>query len=64
MLPRLWRSNAIACAGCDAISIGIARGSFTAAGHGHVEWECDDIHFKTVVVRSRDARVYLETTEG
>jgi len=47
----------------DTISIDIAGDSFTATGRGHVEWECDGIQFKTVVVDGRDARVYLETTE-
>ncbi|MFC6942813.1 hypothetical protein ACFQE8_23115 [Salinirubellus sp. GCM10025818] len=47
----------------DTISIGIEGERFTATGRGHVEWECDGVQFKTVVVDGRDARVYLETTE-
>ena len=47
----------------DTISIDIDGERFTATGHGHVEWECDGVRFKTVVVDGRDARVYLETTE-
>jgi hypothetical protein len=47
----------------DTISIDIKRERFTATGRGHVEWECDGVKFKTVVVDGRDARVYLETTE-
>jgi hypothetical protein len=47
----------------DTISTDIDGDSFTATGRGHVEWECDGVQFKTVVVDGRDARVYLETTE-
>jgi hypothetical protein len=47
----------------DTISIDIEGARFTATGRGHVEWECDGVQFKTVVVDGRDARVYLETTE-
>lgn len=45
----------------DVLSIDINGDSFTATGRGHVEWECDGVQFKTVVVDGRDARVYLET---
>ena len=47
----------------DTISIDIEGERFTATVRGHVEWECDGVQFKTVVVDGRDARVYLETTE-
>jgi len=47
----------------DTISIDIDGERFTATGRGNVEWACDDVRFKTVVVDDRDARIYLETTE-
>jgi hypothetical protein len=47
----------------DTIAIDIEGAHFTATGRGHVEWECDGVRFKTVVVDGCDARVYLETTE-
>jgi hypothetical protein len=47
----------------DTTTIDIDGNSFTATGRGHVEWECDGVQFKTVVIDGRDARVYLETTE-
>jgi hypothetical protein len=46
----------------DTISTDIEGEHFTATGRGHVEWECDGVQFKTVVVDGRDARVYLGTT--
>jgi hypothetical protein len=46
----------------DTISIDIQGEHFTATGRGHIEWQCDGVQFKTVVVDGRDARVYLETT--
>ena len=46
----------------DTISIDIEGEHFTATGRGHVEWQCDGVQFKTVVVDGRDARVYLGTT--
>jgi len=47
----------------DQLSIDLAGARFEVRGRGHVEWECDTIGLRTVVVDGRHARVYAETRE-
>lgn len=45
----------------DQLSIGVEDTRFEVRGRGHVEWECDTVGLRTVVVDGRHARVYAET---
>lgn len=45
----------------DQLSIGVDDTRFEVRGRGHVEWECDTVGLRTVVVDGRHARVYAET---
>jgi hypothetical protein len=47
----------------DQLSIDLAGDRFEIRGRGHLEWECDTIGLRTVVVDGRHARVYAETRE-
>ena len=47
----------------DQLSIDIVDDRFEVRGRGHVEWECDTIGLRTVVLDGRHARVYAETRE-
>ena len=47
----------------DQLSIDVEGDRFEVRGRGHVEWECDTIGLRTVVVDGRHARVYAETRE-
>jgi hypothetical protein len=45
----------------DQLSIDVEDTRFEVRGRGHVEWECDTVGLRTVVVDGRHARVYAET---
>jgi hypothetical protein len=45
----------------DQLSIDVEDNRFEVRGRGHVEWECDTVGLRTVVVDGRHARVYAET---
>jgi len=45
----------------DQLSISVDDTRFEVRGRGHVEWECDTVGLRTVVVDGRHARVYAET---
>ena len=47
----------------DQLSIDVEGDRFEVRGRGHVEWECDTIGLRTVIVDGRHARVYAETRE-
>ena len=47
----------------DQLSVDIEGTRFEIRGRGHIEWECDTIRLRTVIVDGRHARVYAETRE-
>ena len=47
----------------DQLTIEVKGDRFEVRGRGHVEWECDTVGLRTVVVDGRHARVYAETRE-
>lgn len=47
----------------DQLTIEVKGDRFKVRGRGHVEWECDTVGLRTVVVDGRHARVYAETRE-
>ncbi|AXG08389.1 hypothetical protein DU484_00155 (plasmid) [Haloplanus rubicundus] len=47
----------------DQLSVDIEGSRFEIHGRGHIEWECDTIRLKTVIVDGHHARVYAETRE-
>ena len=47
----------------DQLTIDVEGNRFEVRGRGHVEWECDTVGLRTVVVDGRHARIYVETRE-
>jgi hypothetical protein len=47
----------------DQLTIDVEGNRFEVRGRGHVEWECDTVGLRTVVVDGRHARIYAETRE-
>ena len=45
----------------DQLTIEVKGDRFEVRGRGHVEWECDTVGLRTVVVDGRHARIYAET---
>ena len=47
----------------DQLTIEVKGDRFEVRGRGHVEWGCDTVGLRTVVVDGHHARVYAETRE-
>jgi len=56
-----WRDSMLRLA--DQLTIDVEGNRFEVRGRGHVEWECDTVGLRTVVVDGRHARIYAETRE-
>jgi hypothetical protein len=47
----------------DKLTIDLKGNRFDVRDRRHVEWECDTVGLRMVVVDGRHARIYVETRE-